>query len=220
MINPEKSLPILIVLFAILLSACMGSIQETESMEKPTAAIVEKAVATKTMGDKPVATEEMVENQPAESMPETPAWFNIPLADINNGQEFTIADFRGKVVLVENMAIWCTTCLRQQNEVVKLHNLLGEQPDLVSVGLDIDPNENAAMLKQYIDSKGFHWTYAVAPIEVNREIGQLYGAQFLNPPSAPMLIIDRAGGVHPLPFGVKSAADLLQEVQQFLNEGM
>jgi thiol-disulfide isomerase/thioredoxin len=220
MIDHEKSLFVFFAVFAVVLSACAGSVQETKLMEKPTEVVEEQSIATETMVDKPAATEEMPGDQPMEDTPEIPAWFKIPMTDVNSGQAFTIADFKGKVVLVENMAIWCTTCLRQQNEVVELHKKLGEQPDLVSVGLDIDPNEDAAMLKQYIESKGFHWTYAVAALEVNREIGQLYGAQFLNPPSAPMLIIDRAGGVHPLPFGVKSAADLLQEVQQFLNEGM
>lgn len=76
------------------------------------------------------------------------------------------------------------------------------------------------MLKQYIEEKGFDWRYAVAPVEFSREIGQLYGAQLLNPPSAPMLIIDRKGNVHLLPFGVKSAEDLIQALEPFLNEAM
>ena len=67
---------------------------------------------------------------------------------------------------------------------------------------------------------GFDWTYTVASQEVAREIGNLYGAQFLNPPSAPMLIIDRHGAAHPLPFGVKSAADLQKALEPFLNDAM
>ena len=56
--------------------------------------------------------------------------------------------------------------------------------------------------------------------DVAREIGNLYGAQFLNPPSAPMFIIDRHGEVQPLPFGVKSAADLQKALEPFLNDAM
>ncbi|MCK7526838.1 MAG: hypothetical protein MZV64_59190 [Ignavibacteriales bacterium] len=37
------------------------------------------------------------------------------------------------------------------------------------------------------------------PADVSREIASLYGDQFLNPPSTPMLIIDRKGVAHPLP---------------------
>jgi hypothetical protein len=101
-----------------------------------------------------------------------------------------------------------------------LHSLLGKRDDLVSLSLDIDPNENDNILKTYVSSHGFDWTYAVAPADVARAIGNLYGDQFLNPPSAPMLIIDRQGQVHMLPFGVKSAQDLEDDVDTFLKQGM
>ena len=65
----------------------------------------------------------------------------------------------------------------------------------------------------------FDWVYAVAPPEVSRELGQLYGDQFLNPPATPMLIIDQHGEVHPLPFGIKSAGDLQEALEPFLNLG-
>ena len=104
--------------------------------------------------------------------------------------------------------------------MIELHALLGERDDFVSVGLDIDPNENSAQLKQYTADNGFDWTYDVAPVELGREIANLYGSQFLNPPSTPMLIIDRQGNVHPLPFGIKSAAQLKEALDPFLQESM
>ena len=116
--------------------------------------------------------------------------------------------------------MWCPTCLRQQKEVKALHDQLGQRDDFVSVGIDIDLNETLADLKGYTAKNGFDWTYTVATPEVAREIGNLYGQQFLNPPSAPMFIIDRHGEVHPLPFGVKSAADLQKALEPFLNEAM
>ena len=87
------------------------------------------------------------------------------------------------------------------------------------MALDIDPNENDSTLKTHANSHGFDWMYAVAPADVAREIGKLYGDQFLNPPSAPMFIIDRQGKVHPLQFGVKSAQDLKTSVESFLRQG-
>ena len=56
--------------------------------------------------------------------------------------------------------------------------------------------------------------------EVAREIGQLYGDQFLNPPSTPMLIVDRQGKVHLLPFGRKTAEDLQEALAPFLDVEM
>jgi hypothetical protein len=156
----------------------------------------------------------------SEATMDVPAWFGAELTDVNTGETFTLADLEGKVILVETMAIWCSNCLRQQQEVKALHGVLGERDDLVTVVLDIDPNENAGDLQAYTARHGFTWKYAVAPREVAREIGQLYGDQFLNPPSTPMLIVDRHGEAHPLPFGRKTADSLQQALDASLSEGM
>ncbi len=155
-----------------------------------------------------------------DEMMEAPAWFGAALTNVSSGEDFTISDFKGKVVLVETLAMWCPSCKRQQIQVKALHEALGMDEDLVSIGLDIDPNENAADLKAYTEANSFDWIYAVAPAEVSREIGALYGDQFLNPTSTPILVIDRHGEVHPMPFGVKSAADLQAFIEPFLKEGM
>ena len=150
----------------------------------------------------------------------TPDWFSASLTDVHTGDTFTVADFEGQVVLVETLAMWCSNCFKQQGQVQVLHDLLGERDDFVSLGVDIDPNENSEALQVYTGQNGFDWLYTVAPIPVAREIGQLYGDQFLNPPSTPMLIIDRHGEVHTLPFGIKSAQDLLAALQPFLDAEM
>jgi hypothetical protein len=190
-------------------------------MEKPTDDMMHNETATPdAMMEKP--TDDMMHDETAtpNAMVDTPAWFGAELTDARTGQKFSINGFKGKVVLVETMAQWCSNCLKQQGQVKLLHEMLGENEDFVSIGLDIDPNENAADLKNYVESKGFDWLYAVPPADVTREIGNLYTAQFLNPPSTPILIVDRHGLAHPLPFGIKSAADLAEAVKMYLNEGM
>jgi hypothetical protein len=84
-----------------------------------------------------------------------PAWFNAQLTDVNTGKSFKMADFKGKVVLVETMAVWCSDCLKQQNEVKALHAQLGQRDDFVSVALDIDLNENDGTLKAHAMNRGF-----------------------------------------------------------------
>ena len=146
-----------------------------------------------------------------------PAWFGVELTDVNSGHTFKVSDFKGQVVLVETMAVWCATCLSQQEQIQALHTALGKQDGLVSLSIDIDPNEDTGILKTHAQGHGFDWLFAVAPREVAHEIGQLYGDQFLNPPSAPMFIIDRQGQAHPLPFGVKSASALQEALSPYLN---
>jgi len=185
--------------------------KSTQAMEgKPTEAMMEKT---------PDAMMEKSPEAMGSAMMDAPAWFSATLNNVRSGEDFTINDFKGKVVLVETLAMWCPNCKRQQMEVKALHEALGMEKDLVSIGLDIDPNENAADLKAYTDSNGFDWIYAIAPAEVAREIGSLYGDQFVNPPSAPIVIIDRHGQAHPLPFGIKSAEELMEFVDPFLKEG-
>jgi thiol-disulfide isomerase/thioredoxin len=182
-------------------------------------ATMEKATIEEAMMTQEATAEVMVEDKTSDEAMAAPAWFNAELTDVNTGETFKIADFKGKVVLVETMAVWCPLCLRQQGQVRALHELLGEREDLISLALDIDPNEDAELLQAHANQNGFDWRYAVAPAEVSREIGQLYGAQFLNPPSTPMLIIDRQGEVQLLPFGQKDAQTLQEALTPLLNEG-
>jgi thiol-disulfide isomerase/thioredoxin len=223
-----KKMLFMLLTLSFSLAACAPAAATPEvMMEKPTEAMMEKP--TETMMEKPTEammekpTETMME-KPTEAaggtMMETPAWFGATLTDASTGNTFTINDFKGQVVLVETLAQWCSNCKKQQAQVKALHELLGMNKDLVSIGLDIDPNENVADLKNYVASNGFDWLYAVAPVEVSREIGKLYGDNFLNPPSTPILIIDRKGVAHPLPFGIKSADELKKFIEPFLQDGM
>ena len=216
------------IIFALIgmvfvLSACAPAVvSPAASPDNPTEAVMEKpteemAGSDGTPGNEPPVTmTEEVPNQPQN----TPGWLALSLTNVQTGEGFTLNDFNGKVILVENLAMWCSNCKKQQVQVKALHEKLGERDDFVSVGLDIDTNENATDLKAYIDNNGFDWTYAIASPEIAREISTLYGAQFLNPPSTPILIIDRKGQVHPMPFGIKSADDLYAFIEPFLLEDM
>jgi hypothetical protein len=208
-----------------------------DGMMKPTEAMMEASTGTPvtdSMDAMQTPTDDMMHSTPsmADDAMGTPSpasgmdammpakWVEVTFTDPVTEKTFKVNDFKGKVVLVETFAQWCTTCLTQQKEIMKLHEMQGMNSDLVSLSLDIDPNEDAGMLKAYLAKHGQNWNFAIAPADVSREISQLYGNQFLNPPSAPMLIIDRNGDAHPLPFGVKSAADLQKALEPFLKEGM
>jgi thiol-disulfide isomerase/thioredoxin len=183
---------ILVLLFVLLTSAC-GSISNS------TDAITAKQDA---------ASEEVG----------TPVWFEMPLTDVRTGQTITISELSNKVVLVETMAMWCPTCLKQELEVQKMHNMLGERDDLISIAIDIDSNENADALNDYIDEHDFDWFFVVASPELKRDIGNHYGANFLTPPAVPLLIIDRYGDAYGLPYGLKKAESLSKTLQTFLDE--
>jgi len=192
------------ILLALGLSACAAP-------TAPTKPEVKTEITDVVMETAPVQPD----SNPSEN--ELPLWFSEELKDVNTGMLFMITDFKGKVILVETMAVWCPKCLTQQQEIAKLKATFADQDDLISIGIDIDPNENEALLASHIKKYGFDWTFAIASKSVIDEIGALYGAQYLNPTATPMLIIDKQGVQHLLPFGIKSAEELQKAVQPFLD---
>jgi thiol-disulfide isomerase/thioredoxin len=146
----------------------------------------------------------------------TPDWFDMELTDVQTNQTFTMNDYAGKVVLIETMAMWCPNCVIQATQVEKLHEALGNPEDLITVSLDVDIHEDAASLKEYASSYRFDWHFAVAPLGVARALGNLYNAEYLNPPLSPMLIIDREGNVHQLEYGIKNVDTLQNALGPYL----
>jgi hypothetical protein len=214
----NKFLMVLVVL-SFVLSACGGN--APDKVNNPEETTMESAEPTHdAMVDDSQTTSDTVVESASDNMMTAPDWFSVSMTNVNTGESFTINDLKGKVVLVETMAVWCSNCFNQQTQVKILHSKLGERDDFVSLGLDIDSNEDASKLKDFVQKNSFDWMYAVSPTEVSREFASLYGGQFLNPPSTPMLIIDRHGEVHPLPFGIKSSDDLLAVLQPYLDEAM
>ncbi|MHB8132624.1 MAG: TlpA family protein disulfide reductase [Anaerolineaceae bacterium] len=206
-------------------------------MEKPTAMMESTsdemmAEATEPMMEKPTAmmeatSDEMMTEKTPESMEaETsdmmakPAWFGAELTNVQSGEKFKISDFKGKVVIVENIAMWCTECKKQQEEVKSLLESLGMNENLVMIGLDIDKNEVAEDLKAYATKNGYKWIFSISPEAVSNEFADLYGEQFLNPTSTPILVIDSKGEVHITPFGIKKSDDLKNIIEPLLAEAM
>lgn len=140
-------------------------------------------------------------------------WLNIELKDVNTGKVFKLSDFKGKVVLMETMAVWCPTCLRQQIEIKQIHSQVGDE--VVSLSLDIDPNENEAVLQKHAQSNGLDWIWAVSPPILSQQLENIFGNTILNPPSTPVVIIDKNQSAHLLRFGVKSAQELTREIEKY-----
>jgi thiol-disulfide isomerase/thioredoxin len=148
--------------------------------------------------------------------PTTPSWFLTPMIDVNTGKAFRVSDFAGNVVLVEMMATWCPSCEAEMSQIQLLHAEYGPNSDLVTISLDVDPNEDSTLLKKFAAQKGFDWIVAMAPPSVRTFLAKNYDVDLLNPPLQPMLIIDREGGVWGLPFHLKSAISLKKTIDPYL----
>ena len=140
-------------------------------------------------------------------------WRDVELENVLTGESFRISDFAGKPILLESFAVWCPTCKRQQKEMAKLHDELGD--DVVSISLDVDPNENADLVRYYAESNDFDWYYAVSPTELTRALIDEFGTAIVASPSAPVVLIcDDQRHARLLGRGVKRVAKLLDEIEK------
>lgn len=133
-------------------------------------------------------------------------WRTAELRDVRNSETLRINDLTGRLVVIEPMAIWCTTCRLQQNEARDaLANL--DREDIVYISLDVDPNETQSDLARYADEHGYGWYFVVASREVARSLAATFGDQVLSPPSTPKVLIAPDGQAE-VNFGIKRAAEL------------
>jgi hypothetical protein len=86
--------------------------------------------------------------------------------------------------------------------------------DVVMIGIDVDPNEDAALLRRYIDDEGWSWRFAVAPRELVAALERAFGPQISTPPSDPLLVVDAKGGTHAV-FGFKDERALRELVAKY-----
>ena len=184
---------ILLSLMILLVSACNAQPAATMAKETTTVDTMMKPTADAMMGSK---------------------WLEAELKDVNSGTPFTISQFKGKVVVVELIAVWCSTCLQQEKTIQPL--LTGSGMGFEYVSLDIDPNENAMDLGKYAQQNQFQWKLAVVTSATAHDIGQIYADSYLNPPSAPILVVDKKGEVHPLPLGLKNADEFKKALEPFM----
>lgn len=135
-------------------------------------------------------------------------WATTQLTDVASGQPFRIADHAGSVIIIETMAIWCTNCRVQQDDV---QTALARLPadNVVYIVLDVDPNEDAASLADYQVQHGYKGRYAIAETAVARALATEFGDLILNPPSTPMIVVGTDGTVTMTEFGHKSVDEIV-----------
>ncbi len=136
----------------------------------------------------------------------------VELVDVRSGETFTLGALaaEGEPVLLEPMAVWCSSCLSQQRQIVSAHELA----DFASVSLDVDLSESPADLASYADREGFDWSFAMADADLYRLLQDRFGVAATNPPSTPLIVIDPDGSVRALEFGrgVRDAGQVVAEI--------
>lgn len=139
-----------------------------------------------------------------------PAWMQIELTDVVTGETFRLSDFAGQPVLLESFAVWCPTCLRQQQQMAQL--IAAGSDNVVHVSLDTDPNEDADRVREHLVRNGFDWRFTVAPEALTRALIDRFGIGVVSAPNAPVMLICHDGDSRLLPRGIKGPDTLRAEI--------
>lgn len=215
-LTPSPSRRLLGVLLAapFIVAACTTTASENAepTPEEATAA------ATQAAAVEPEPAPEAPLEEPEEPSSETAAYLDIELTDAATGESFTLASLAGNVVAIEPMAIWCSNCKAQQNNVKDAYaDITGAGVTYISLG--IDPGENEGSLAKYAERNGFAWTFVKSPTEFSRELSDLFGPQILSAPSTPLIVLDADGEVFRQEWGFHGPDSLLGILEEAAEAG-
>lgn len=191
---------ILIITALAIVSACQSSTTSTNANKK---SATEETAKTESS---PTETN----NAGGKTYPLPPEIIDAELTTLD-GKPFKLADYKGKVVLLNQWATWCGPCRMEIPELVKLQEEMKEKGVEV-VGLTIeDDRQDAEAVKNYVEAQQIPYTIVWSSEPFWEEFGGM--ARFSVPAS---FVINREGqltaifvGFNPnrTPKGVRKAVE-------------
>lgn len=155
-----------------------------------------------------IAERTAVENIPAEvSFP-----FDFSLTTIDD-KPLRLADYKGKVVIVDFWGTWCPPCRAEIPSFIKLQKEFGEQ-DFQMIGLNYEggsPTSDMKKVKNYVSSEGINYPCALGDDATQQQV-----PNFNAYPTT--LFIDKKGKVRHRLVGLHSYNDLSAIVKKLLTE--
>jgi len=115
-------------------------------------------------------------------------WQSVELDAVRGDESFTIAGLSSPTI-IQSFAVWCPKCERLLNQ------LAGVSDEYTVVGLNTDPNEDAAKVREHAEANGFGWRFAVAPTDLTDALIAEFGSTVVNAPSTPVIVVCGDGRV-------------------------
>lgn len=96
----------------------------------------------------------------------------VPFAaqELNTGETITLDQLRGKVVLLNFWASWCTECRTEHNSLLRLKEAFGKNPDFVMLGVVYQDKPEQA--REFLRRLGSNYPHL---LDQDGKIGIAYG---------------------------------------------
>ncbi|MCD9624907.1 TlpA family protein disulfide reductase [Rhabdothermincola salaria] len=144
-------------------------------------------------------------------MAELEPWQTIEITDVD-GATFTLGDFAGTPVFVENFATWCSTCRSQLGTTQAAAASLGDEA--VFVVLSVETSLSPAEVADYAEDNGFtDMRFAVMTPELLAAFVEAFGNSAVNPPSTPHVVIGPSGAAGEMSTGSIGEADIVDALR-------
>lgn len=114
---------------------------------------------------------------------------DFTLGVVESDETVTLAEYRGKVVLLDFWATWCPPCREQMPVVQKLDDdpSLKDSLKVISVNADEPSADRLEKVSEYLEENGYHFTTVIDDYSAMNS----YGVSFL----PTLVIVDPEGGI-------------------------
>jgi hypothetical protein len=134
------------------------------------------------------------------------SWMEVPLADLQGKENFSIRSFAGKTVMLLVVSDACPSCVIQlSREIDEIERIPGVQDKSITVVvLDIDPPVDPGFIAKYHDQFNFSGYTARSPEGMTLHLLQSLGPFAIDTESIPVILICPDGHEVLLPPGFKT----------------
>lgn len=106
-----------------------------------------------------------------------------------SGEQVSLANLKGKVVLIDFWATWCGPCRNVMPDLVETYKQYHDQGfEIIGISLDEDKSE----LEKYMQDKGITWQQYFDGLVWNNKIARRFGVRAI----PHIVLVDRNGAVH------------------------
>jgi len=106
-----------------------------------------------------------------------------------SGDQINLANLKGKVVLIDFWATWCSPCLRVMPDLIETYREYHDKGfEIIGISLDKDQSQ----LEKYMQEMGITWQQYYDGLWWNNKITKRFGIRGI----PHMVLIDKNGAVH------------------------